>query len=147
MDRVHYRRVAPSRLNGEKSVESTRTKNEEPTSGENIILQSIVSGILIVFVLLITMMNTAPTSALRVALRDALSGAETAGELITEVRFLSEEYFGWGPSLETEPESFPFGQPINQPHFPSLTEEITTAADEVSNPQIPGSLVVPELWD
>jgi len=98
------------------------------------------------------MTNTAPTSALREALQNALSGAETAGELITEVRFFREEYFGWGPSPETEPESFPISQPsfptenLSQPEI-FIEQPLPTAADEVLNPQIPGPLVVPELWD
>jgi murein DD-endopeptidase MepM/ murein hydrolase activator NlpD len=80
--------------------------NEEPTAAENVIMQCIVCGILIVAVLLISMMDSAPTAALRYGLRQVLSGAETVSELITEVRYHGGEFIGWGPT-ETEPPSFP----------------------------------------
>jgi hypothetical protein len=82
------------------------TENEEPTAAENIILQCFASGVLIVFVLLISMSSSAPTVRLREILRETLTGAETASELIGEVRFLGEEYFGWNPAIVTESISF-----------------------------------------
>jgi len=144
-------------MNGEVrgAIPRERITNDEPTATENIILQCIISGILIVFVLLISISNTAPASTLRGALNNALSGAETVGELISEVRFISEEYFGWGPTPETEPDSF---LPIDRTGQSVAPTEITlteitptaitpTAASEVLNPQIPEPLAVPELWD
>jgi murein DD-endopeptidase MepM/ murein hydrolase activator NlpD len=68
-----------------------RAENDEPSMGETIILQCIVSGALLVLVLLISLLNVAPTAFLRDGLRESLSGAETAHELFYEVREFLEQ--------------------------------------------------------
>ncbi|MCL2197892.1 MAG: M23 family metallopeptidase [Defluviitaleaceae bacterium] len=106
MDRVHYRRVKPSRLN--KGAERTRydhQANEEPTAAETLILQSIVCGVLIVCVLLISLTNLAPAAAIRENLQQLLTGAETPQQLLNDARYFGEEFFGWGAEPEDEQEN------------------------------------------
>lgn len=132
MDRVHYRRVMPSRLKGDyggsarKNVtRQNRTsyisENEEPTTVETVILQCIVSGILVICVLIISLLNIGPTIALRDGLRQVLAGAGTAQELVADVRNFGEEFLGWGPMpQETEIETQPL--PTSHPHEINLLD-------------------------
>lgn len=178
MDRVPYRRVKPSRLSevagvnpgfrhaGDRrnirdfSARRDFNENEEPTTQENVILQCIISGILVVIVLLVSLVNIAPAVAVRDGLRNALSGPTTVQELFYDARAFAEDVLG--PSPETEPEAFPdypfygLSEPIS-PYIltppdlsaiPVLEHENTlTEAVEVLNPQIPGPSVTPGLWD
>lgn len=172
MNRVPYRRVMPSRLNsgsgrGTMRRGTSRNENDEPTTGETMILQCIVSGILVVFVLLVSLINIPPANALRDGLRQTLSGAETPRELLYEARHFGEEFL-WGPSPETEPESFPEYHPALDIYFdypyevfpfdsqpfteiiplpPLEPQQYPATADEVPNPQFPVPSGVPELWD
>ena len=176
MDRVPYRRVQPSRLREDRELvpsswSHTRQRNhqpvllaenEEPTGGESLLMQCIVSVVLLAVVFLIALADTGPTVALREGLRQTLSGAETAGELLYEMRFIGEEFLGFGPSPETEPESFPgsfdghipfeqnfFEENASHSEFyqlPPQTQPPTTSYTD-PNPQIPGLSEVPELRD
>ena len=121
MDRVHYRRVSPSRINGEPTAAA---ESEDLSAVETVILQSIVCGVLLIVVLIIGMLNFAPMTALRDELRHVLTGAETPHELITEMQNFSETYLGVTPQ-----------------------EIIPTAEDEILNPQIPVPSAVPGLWE
>jgi hypothetical protein len=117
--------------------------NEEPTAIENIIMQSIVSGILMLFVLAASLTNFAPAAELREGLRNMLAGAETPAELLAEVRHLSGLEF----SSEVS-QIFPdFPEFPAFPEVPVTPEQPPTAEAEPSNPQIPGPLVVPGLWE
>jgi len=157
VDRVHYRRVTPSRLNNETRGE-TRSSNpraerttEEPTAVENILLQCIVSGVLVVAVLLISISNIAPATALRETLRQTLSGAETPRELFAEVIFFGGELLGGGTEpLQVAAPVLP-AQDVTaneQAQYEPIPYEPTPTAEyELLNPQIPGPLAVPELWD
>jgi hypothetical protein len=156
MERVHYRRVSPSRINGdyirEPRARFGESENEEPTTVETTIMQSIVSGIIIIFVLLVCLINIKPTAALRDGLRQMLSGAETAGELVAAVQNLNAgniENFVEEFSYEPLPPIPPTENSSNNTSSYELFDLNIplTAEGEILNPQIPVPLAVPELWD
>jgi hypothetical protein len=136
VDRVHYRRVTPSKLRNEK------TEPADPSRVETIILQSITSGILLIFILIISVLNIAPTENLRYGLREILSGATTPQELFLEVKNFGEEILERDFLERSLPE-----QSLPERDLPIQSTEPPTANHESSNPQIPGPLVTPELWD
>jgi len=163
MDRVHYRRVTPSgggHASGYYRKTQHSQQTEAITSGETLIMQCIVSGILLVVVLLVGLVDIAPTMTLRGGIREVLTGANTIGELAADVREFGEEWLGWEIHMQTSapvadipiiplpevviPENFA---------FPALIEEQLyisnplTAYDEALNPQIPGPSATPGLWD
>lgn len=150
MDRVHYRRVTQVRRDLHEPGNS-----EEPTAFENIILQSVVSGILILIVLAIS--TFAPAYALRDNLRQVLSGAETPAELLAAMRFAGEEFFGYGPTdddsqLWWEQPVYVSPTQVEEPAEIFIPYEVDeyqppTAEGELLNPQIPGPSAVPELWN
>ena len=169
MDRVHYRRVMPSRYANDESSHSrrhtersmSRTSGEEQseiTAGETIILQCIISGILMVAVLLVCLVDIGPTHIMKDGLRQALAGASTVNELVTDVRTFGEEWFDWGISEPQTSEQAPLEQadPYGVHSPPSITLPPATSPEyyfpmtvnpEESNPQNPGPSVVPGLWD
>ena len=159
MDRVHYRRTTPSRYGNERSGERNGNgyynhhNNETITKGETIIMQCIVSGVILVAVLLIGLLDTAPTATLRNGIRDALTGATTVNELTTDIRIFGEEWLGW-EAVTPAPyiPIIPLPEATYIPATPITIEEMLelpplTAYDEVSNPQIPGPSATPGLWD
>jgi hypothetical protein len=146
----------PPRLkSNEANLHNERTpprESETAARGETIILQSIISGVLLIFILMISMLNAAPTAVLRDGLREILSGANTPQELMTDVRSFGGEFFGWGPALpkETPQEIQQIPAQTQAPAQPQEAFELpvtpTLTTEETSNPQIPGSSAAPELW-
>ena len=152
MDRVPYRRIMPSRRDGTRNNYAQHDQNEI-TPGETVIMQCIISGILMVAVLIICLVEIAPATSLREGLRQALSGANTVEELLADVRNFGEEWLDWtaqpAPVLTEFPTSYYYeNPPVLLP--PATSPEYyypLTAAPESSNPQSPGPSVVPGLWD
>ena len=175
MDRVPYRRITPSRFerNSTSAQEEHISRNDPAENeavishGETLIMQCILCGIILVFVLVASMTNIAPAVALRGGIRQVLSGAETLDELVTDVRRLGSEWFGWD-----EPETAPSHelyeeQPLQEynnhdyqlyptydindytePLFNDLyNHDETRLADDSSNPTVPEPTVTPGLWD
>lgn len=146
MQRVPYRRVRPSRLrdNAPDTPESA-----SPTRLESVILQCAVSGILLIFVLLLGLSNIDSAANLRNSLRGALSGAETPGELWADIRNFGGELLG---TPETPQDYYLeevfFHAPIFSDPLPP-PDPLTLTVDYVSpsNPQIPGPSATPGLWD
>ena len=182
MDRVHYRRVTPSRLGNDHAHQPHRAHNSQPHNPpvgeeigaiENLIMQSTVSGILLVVVLIISLVDIAPAIALRGSLRQVLEGAGSVQELVADVRRIGEEwmYLPATPPATYEPQAVPPNTPGAPSHAtpapgagtdspPSLEYlpmfeapplvpylPLPTANYEPLNPQIPGPLAVPGLWD
>jgi len=154
MDRVHYRRVKPSSGNGNTRNYHTQ-QSESVTPGDTLIMQCIISGILLVVVLLIGLVDATPTVTLRDGLREVMTGANTIDELTTDIRHFGETWLGWETQTSSPVVDIPI-IPLPEPtmlEIPLLTEyppsiPPLTAYDEVlSNPQIPGPSVVPGLWD
>ena len=79
------------------------------------------------------------------------------GELVTDVRYFSEEWLGWNAAETHTPQNYiPQIQepteiiPLPPAVIPEAAAEYLpplTAYDEPSNPQIPGPSAVPGLWD
>ena len=154
MDRVHYRRVKPS--SGTGGVRNYHTQqNEYITPGDTLIMQCIVSGILLVVVLLIGLVDAAPTAALRDGLREVMVGANTIDELTTDIRHFGETWLGWEtqtPSPVADIPIIPLPEPtiVESPFFnehPPGSLPLTANDELLSNPQIPGPSAVPGLWD
>ncbi|MCL1884176.1 MAG: M23 family metallopeptidase [Defluviitaleaceae bacterium] len=146
MDRVHYRRVTPSRLN----TANTRAESiEEPTISETVILQCIVSGILIICILLISFVDIEPTFAMREGLRQILAGAETPQELFLDFRELNENFLGWGPApqeleiqeIESLPDTVSEPPPINE--LPLITPELSSFVMPEPEPLSPTPTWIP----
>jgi len=179
---------------GDYSAERTIHETpEEPNLRDNVLMQCIVSGILVVVVLAVSVLNFAPAVAARDGLRTALSGANSVQELVRWVRGgdaddtdAIHENGGdggadswqnglgglehiWGPSPETEPESFPEFQ-LNIPPLtyapapfgePPASSPITMPSGYVENylefpplergdafyPQITEQVYASESWD
>ncbi|MCL2405129.1 MAG: hypothetical protein FWC92_06240 [Defluviitaleaceae bacterium] len=168
MNRTPYRRVTPSRRNtGEYPREreyEDDTVSTNVSGVETLIMQCILCGIIMVFVLIASMTDIAPASTLRNGIRQVLTGAETLDELIADVRQLSENWLASQPS-ETSitsdeyyiPTSLPYETTdfdLEQTSFPSIDNEGTytdpyppAADDQVSNPTVPEPPVTPGLWD
>ena len=160
MDRVPYRRIKPPRDSGaSQRFAKPRFENEKISFGETIVVQFIISGILMVAVLLICLVDIGPLTSLRGGLRQVLAGATTVGEFTAEVRHFGQEWL----NFESEPIAERLGLPVfyipelsfidPQDNSPAIYEESfnlqcpPTAYYEHSNPQIPGPLVSPGLWD
>ena len=139
MNRVHYRKVKPSRLYNN---ESNISNDNEPTTAETFILQSTVCGVLIICVLLISLTNLAPATRIRESLNLILTGAETPYELITSARTISEDFFGWGPTEEIIPEAIPMQTPIPIP-LPELEIEPEPAEFIPLPPPMPEATIEP----
>jgi len=128
-----------------------------------VIVQCIISGIILVVVLMISLVDIEPASALRDGLRETLAGASNVEELMTDIRAFGEEWLNWAPSETPEypaeqyqftPTQYDTGYEIYQPPGillpPATSPEYyfpLTAEPESSNPQNPGPSVVPGLWD
>ena len=157
MDRVPYRRVIPSRnsqSNYTRGKKSRNHENETITTGETIITQCIISGILLVVILLIGLIDFEPATTLRGGLVGVLAGATTVGELTADVRHFGEEWLGWENAVPENPEIplIPLPSAYSYEHeniIPAILIPTIplTADDEPLNPQIPGPSAVPGLWD
>jgi len=150
----------------------TSHEEEEVSSGENIVLQCIISGVLLVAVLAISLIDAGPMATLREAVQQTLTGAHTVDELVIDVRNLGEDLLGWGAMVDApanaggqlptiaeldtnEVPPMPATPPPDTPSYefieqtPIVAEYYVplTAAYEALNPQIPGPSVVPGLWE
>ena len=155
MDRVPYRRITPPR-DGVPHKHSRR-QSETITVGETILGQSIISGLLLVVVLLICLIDIAPMVSLRQGLRQVLAGATTLEELTAEAQQfrLDWQNRNYAHPAEELPEvpfpALPLGiqnppvEAAENPSPPLYTLPLT--AEEPLNPQIPGPSAVPGLWD
>ena len=140
MDRVPYRRVT-RRDNTDTGYKPHTEDASDISRIEGLILQCIISGIILVFVLIASTLDIAPTIALRDGLQQLLTGAETLDELVAEARQLGTDWFGWEP-VETA-EIFTDYFFIDEE--PEIYQPPT--AEEVSNPTVPEPAVIPGLWD
>ena len=107
MDRVPYRRVATSRDTTERYYEKNQpAEGKSINFGETLIMQAVVSGILLIFVLAVSILDIAPAISLRGVLRQTLTGATTVGEFAQEVRDAGNHWLGWdfGQIQEDTPE-------------------------------------------
>ena len=163
MDRVPYRRITPPRDSKISSNEGTYRQgldvnklvsnpdNEKITPGETLLVQLIISGVLMLAVLLVCLINIGPLVSLRSGLRQVLTGATTIEEFATEVRHFSQEWLNVEPTpITEEPETpiFYFPElPLVNPQGISPVQNPPTAYEETLNPQLPGPLVSPGLWD
>ena len=164
MDRVPYRRVSPPRHGPthERDDYSHSENDGHISHGETLIMQCIICGIIMVFVLIASLVDIAPAITLRNGISQVLTGAETLDELITDVRRIGSDLLGWdiaddatAPNEFYSPsEYFPDEPPatnIESTVFPIMDHEYeneTPAADEqASNPTVPEPLVTPGLWD
>ena len=89
MNRVPYRRVTPPRL--QRTSRNTTAANEDSatiSATETLVVQLIISGALMLAVLVVCLIDTAPTLRLRYNLRQVLHGATTVDEVISGMRQL-----------------------------------------------------------
>ncbi|MCL2372180.1 MAG: hypothetical protein FWC78_02115 [Defluviitaleaceae bacterium] len=144
MDRVPYRRVtvAGEFGRGRKVEEAAGV-----SGGETVIVQCIFSAVLLVFVLLVGLVDLPPAAALRNGINEVLVGANTPGELASELRRLTGQLPGGQPQPLLQPDADIFVPPTQAPVFQFEIAPAVTAYEEASNPQIPGPSPVPELWD
>jgi len=80
--------------------EFIETNENDISAGESIILQCVLCGIIIVFVLIISVLDFAPALQIRDGIQNALTGATTAGELIAEIQTIGEELFGFNRAYD-----------------------------------------------
>ena len=86
MPRVPYRRISPRH----------DTPHHEPGApGETLILQSVLSGVILVVVMVITLVSVPQTAALRDGFGLALSGPTTLGEVVYATRQQAATLTGW----------------------------------------------------
>ena len=145
LDRVPYRRVTPPR--GSAIPRDIPVKPQEKTTStiETVIIQFMISGALMVLVLLISLLNISPFAPLRDGLRQILAGAATVEEFTQEMRHFGYEWLNIGAELPAETLDLPvFESPQT---FETYEIPKPTAYDEHLNPQIPGPLRSPGLWD
>ena len=144
MDRVPYRRVSPSRRDVDAvGYQSSREETGDVSHFEALILQCIISGIVLVFVLIASTTSIAPAVALKDGIRQVLAGAETVDELIMDIRQLGTEWLGWAPveaPIYTPTEYVYEEEAEIEPYQPPT-------AEEVSKPTVPEPAVIPGLWD
>jgi len=132
--------------------------SEKITLGETMVVQLVLSGILIMAVFLICLVDIGPLTSLRGGLRQVLAGATTVEAFTAEVRHFSQEW----RSPETEPINtldlpvffipelsliYPYDNPFAEYEEFFDLQLPSSAYNEHSNPQIPGPLMSPGLWD
>ncbi|MCL2203940.1 MAG: hypothetical protein FWB88_08375 [Defluviitaleaceae bacterium] len=83
MERAPYRRYT--------YTQQAEHEGEPGALGETLILQGIVSGVVLVAVMLISIVSFAPAVPVQDAVRQALSGPATAGELVSSAREFGAE--------------------------------------------------------
>ena len=164
MNRTPYRRITPRghRGGGEYPHEHDTNRDDTVSSGETLIMQCIISGIIMVFVLIASMTDIAPAATLRRGITQVLSGAETLDELIADVRQFGTDWldFEFRPPVTTTPDEFyipttgfpdePFSlEQTARPYtYYENTNHLSPAADDqVSNHTVPEPPVTPGLWD
>lgn len=135
MDRAPYRRVTPPRRNRE--TYSHRTSRYTPhsppddravTRGETLLAQTIISGILMLVVLMICVVDIAPLVSMRAGLRQVLAGATNVEEVVADVRRFNQDWLA-GDTEEYQPAlSIPVNPPI-------LDRPPPNSNSPLSNPQ------------
>ena len=146
--------------NQNKKTEAGKIETEKTlTSGENIIIQCIASGVIIILVLLISLVDIPPALTIQRGIRFALTGANTPSELINNIQEFRENWLNWEGIQFTPVPGYPALEPPLYPYpiYPNAQPNINnsdnieyysmTAEGEESNPQIPEPSVVLELWD
>ncbi|MCL2499419.1 MAG: hypothetical protein FWE90_03675 [Defluviitaleaceae bacterium] len=86
MERAPYRRYRG---------QPQRYEEESGALGETLILQGIISGIVLVAVMLVSIITFAPVTPIQNALREALSGPITVGEMADDARQFGIETLGF----------------------------------------------------
>ena len=151
MERTPYRRITPSRHSGGTHEREHDTgRGETVSNGETLIMQCIICGIIMVFVLIASMTDIAPAATLRSGITQVLSGAETLDELITDIRQFGSDWLDLdiAPPTTVIPDEFNIPA-INFPYYENtITDHLPPAADnQVSNLTVPEPPVTPGLWD
>jgi len=158
MNRAPYRRVTPPRHSAGEYHREDEYNNETAIShAETLIMQCIICGVIMVFVLIASMTNIGPAAGARDGIRQVLSGPVTLDELITEVRQFGMNWLELQPvETITNPEEFYFPTISSPDETPDFSLEQTSheytdyppAADyPESNQTVPEPLVTPGLWD
>ncbi|MCL2286966.1 MAG: preprotein translocase subunit SecG [Firmicutes bacterium] len=138
MNRVPYRRVTPTR--------NSDNHNNKITVGETMVVQLIICTVLMVAVLMASFTEIGPMTIIRGGLQQVLQGATTAEEFTAEVRHFRREWLGFNADRTTEELDLPlFYIPTQNEAFDLQPPPM--AYEEHSNPQTPGPLVSPGLWD
>jgi len=70
------------------------------TPKETAIIQSIISGLVIIIILLISFFDIPLTESLRSTIQESLTGATTVSELIDNVQQFGEDWLGWGSEAD-----------------------------------------------
>jgi len=140
-------------------TENNDDNEKNLTAGENIIIQCIVSGVVIILVLLISLIDIPPAITIQNGIRFALTGANTPSELIHNVQEFRKNWLNWEDIQFTPVPGYPALEPPLYPYpiYPNAQPNIDNsdnieyysmaAEGEESNPQIPEPSVVLELWD
>ena len=148
MDRVPYRRVTPPRDRGIDSGRSTyihraasKPESEPITGADNFKMQLTICALLMLAVFAICLVDIGPFVTLRTGLRQVMAGATTFGELAADVRGFGQQQNAYYPPI--------YELPVPMLPFPPIVYEeiLPPTAYEMLNPQTPGPLVVPGLWD
>lgn len=150
MNRVPYRRVTPPRND---TFETPEEKNEGVSAGETVMAQLVISGVLVILVFFIGIMNVGPLVSFRNGLRQALAGATTVGELAEEIRHFGYEWQNAGTDQGNDTLDLPLFDLPNVLLEPIESIESMITANETTNetadetPSEPTDLESPGLWD
>ena len=154
MERVHYRRQIPSKLNIDDgpAVEVTPVK-ESNEFLEKLVMQGIISGIILAVVLALNLMDNSMAVGIRNSLNAAISEHITAEQVAVEVRrFLGEPEPHHAVYLEYETE--PIYNPnmeLNPNHNPRIDEDMLreilgyTEIDDLQSTAPEPMIIPPEL--
>jgi len=162
MNRTPYRRVTPprSRHSGYEHEQYDSETGDTVSHAETLIMQCIICGIIMVFVLIASLTDIAPARGLQDGMRRVLSGPQTLDELIADVRQFGENWLETETSIAPD-EFFPTtGFPDEMPeigleqtafpytYYENIDQNLPPAADDqVSNQTVPEPPVTPGLWD
>lgn len=119
MERVHYRRVSPPRTGspaGRDTFDRSRygpAESEASGYREKLILQGIVSGLILVFILLACLIENRLTGYVKSNLRLALDGWTTAENIMTEVQNFSQNLWDTPEKNDSPAEEVPFVSDIS----------------------------------
>ena len=166
MERVHYRRYAPSRLEPnvvrQAPVHSTQAAESGSSCSlaEKFIIQGIISGIILAVVLFLSIVDNPHAMGIRGNLSQAISGHITAEQVAAEINRLLELPVEGLPILPapayaeeipqfTEPEALPYAEmPVDA--APRIDEDIFreifgyTDGDNLQT-TAPEPMIIPEL--
>lgn len=146
MNRAPYRIVTPPRNNAPniRPRQATSAETIVISKGETLIVQAIISGVLLLAVLLVSMIDIAPLSTVRNGLGNAFAGATTWEELVTDVREFGAHWLNIDAANEgtiniQEPLALPPTGVGLMPSKVDAPQTITTDMDLQNTP--------PGLWD